>query len=100
MPTVGSSGGAFSYGRGTPVWAEFKQRPERKQGFSADPFNLPRKALRGGISEVNFHEVYQLLEIFPHKNEPMAPGTNLGYPHEGLSVEGEMFGYVGKNPNP
>ena len=32
------------------------------------------------------HKVYQLLAIFPHKNEPMAPRTNLGYPHEGPSV--------------
>ena len=46
----------------------------------------PRKALRGGISKVNFHEVYQLLAIFPHKNKPMAPITNLEYPHEGPSV--------------
>ena len=46
----------------------------------------PRKALRGGISKVNFHKVDQLLAIFPHKNEPMAPRTYLGYPHEGPSV--------------
>jgi len=47
---------------------------------------VSRKALRGGFSKVNLHKVYQLLAIFPHKNEPMAPRTNLGYPHEGPSV--------------
>ena len=47
---------------------------------------LPRKALRGGIPKVNFYSIYQLLAIFPHKNEPMAPRTNLGYPHEGPRV--------------
>ena len=46
----------------------------------------PRKALRGGISKVNFHKVHQRLAIFSHKNEPMAPRTNLGYSHEGPSV--------------
>ena len=46
----------------------------------------PRRALRGGISKVSFHEVYQLLAIFPHKNEEMAPRTRTGYPHEGSCV--------------
>jgi len=48
----------------------------------------PRRALRRGISKVNFHKVYQLLTIFPLKNEQMAPRTNTGYPHEGASVAG------------
>ena len=54
----------------------------------------PRRALRGGISKVNFHKVYQPLTIFPHKNEQMAPRTNTGYPHEGASVA------MGRGPNP
>ena len=47
----------------------------------------PRKALRGGISKVNFHQVCQLLTAISHKNEETAPRTRTGYPHEGPFVE-------------
>ena len=48
--------------------------------------DVPRRALRGCISKVNFHKVYQFLTIFPDKNEQMDPRTNTGYPHEGAAV--------------
>ena len=50
----------------------------------------PRKALGGGSSEVNFH---QILSTFGNacsqngsKNEPRAPRTSIRCPHEGPSV--------------
>ena len=50
----------------------------------------PRRAFRGGISKVNCE---QSLSTFGNtcpqngsKNEPRAPKTSLGYPHEGPSV--------------
>ena len=50
----------------------------------------PLRALRGGISKVNFE---QSLSTFGNtcpqngsKNEPRAPRTSLGYPHIGASV--------------
>ena len=54
---------------------------------------LPRRALRGGISKVNFE---QGLSTFGYtcpqngsKNEPRAPRTSLGYPHIRPFVDGE-----------
>ena len=53
----------------------------------------PRRALRGGISKVNFS---QSLSTFGNtcpqngsKNEPRAPRTSLGYPHIRPFVDGE-----------
>ena len=50
----------------------------------------PRKALRGGISKVNFQETLSILgDKCPRngsKNDPMAPRTTLECPHEGPSV--------------
>ena len=64
----------------------------------------PRRALRGGISKVNFE---QSLSSFGNtcpqngsKNEPRAPRTSLGYPHIGpfvvrTSVESHKFRFKG-----
>ena len=45
----------------------------------------PRKALRGGISKVNFQETLSIFgDEYPQngsKNEPRAPRTSLGCPH-------------------
>ena len=57
------------------------------KGVAEEDHRFPRRALRGSISKVNFHWVYHLLTIFPHKNEETAPRTKTGYLHEGPSVD-------------
>ena len=50
----------------------------------------PRKALRGGMSKSYFKRYCQLLATNAHqngsKNEPRAPRTSMGCPHEGTRV--------------
>ena len=59
-------------------------------GYDRRCTKQPRKAIRGGISKVDFQET---LSIFGDKcpqngskNDPMAPRTTLECPHEGPSV--------------
>ena len=63
------------------------------------PRHGPLKALRGGISKVNFQETLSIsgnkCPQDASKNDPMAPRTTLECPHEGPSVE-----YHGANPIP
>ena len=42
--------------------------------------HIPRRALRGGISKVNFHWVYQLLAINAHKMAPRTGKNGHGIP--------------------
>ena len=49
-----------------------KTAREREARMQAGLWPCPRKALRGGISKVNFHQVCQLLTTISHK---MAPRT-------------------------
>ena len=44
----------------------------------------PRRALRGGISKVNFHKVYPLLTIFPHKTNKRLQERTRDTPTKGL----------------
>ena len=56
----------------------------------------PRKALCGGISEVNFQETLSGFgDDCPQngpKNDPMAPRTTLEWPHDGPSLEWKREG--------
>ena len=61
-----------------------------RRGCWPDHDGVPRRALRGGISKVNFE---QSLPTFGNtcpqngsNNEPRAPRTSLGYPHIGPFV--------------
>ena len=62
-----SGGGPVSYERGTPVVAGFSVARRRKRERC-----VPRKALGGVISKVNFNQVCQLLTTISRK---MAPRT-------------------------
>ena len=59
-------------------------------------FASPRKALRGGISKVNFQKTLSSSgDKSPQngsKNDPMAPRLTLECPHEGLSVAHSLCG--------
>ena len=69
--------------------------PERLLSASSSP----RKALRGGISKVNFQETLSIVgDKCPQngsRNDPMAPRTTLECPHEGPSVVGQEGPAVG-----
>ena len=65
---------------------------------------VPRKALRGGISEVNFPEALSIFgDECPQngfKNDPMAPRTTLECPHEGPSVALSLRSHLAERSQP
>jgi len=77
----------FTVFRATPVRAYLcAHTPYSAASQNSSP-ESPRKALRGGISIVNLHQVCQRLTTTSHKNEETAPRTRTGYPHEGPSED-------------
>ena len=73
------------------TYVHLKPRYPQRAGA---PRARPRRALRGGISKVNFE---QSLSTFGNtcpqngsKNEPRAPRTSLGYPHRGPFVDAAL----------
>ena len=70
--------------------AHTRECPLRVRTCQHRESSLPRRALRGGISNVNFeHSLSTFGNKCPQngsKNEPRAPRTSLGCPQEGPSV--------------
>jgi len=73
------------------VLKNFKLLPLRSEAVAL-AIAKPPKALRGGISKVNFQETLSIFgDTFPQngsKNGEMAPRTGTGYPHIGPFVAG------------
>ena len=85
-----SSGRSYSQVTPAILNGTVSQRMPTRDSVSEDAAWSPRKALRGGISNVNFQEI---LSTYVNKcqkngsnNDTMAPRTTLGYHHEGPRV--------------